>query len=65
MPLRTRTVVAVFSNKGGSGVSTVATNLAVSLRRETGREVALADFDHQSGDVAFMRRSVSTEASIR
>jgi pilus assembly protein CpaE len=49
-----RSVIAVFSNKGGSGVSTIATNLAVSLRHETGREVALADFDHQSGDVAFM-----------
>jgi pilus assembly protein CpaE len=50
----TRSVIAVFSNKGGSGVSTIATNLAVCMRHETGRDVALADFDHQSGDVAFM-----------
>jgi pilus assembly protein CpaE len=49
-----RSVIAVFSNKGGAGVSTVATNLAVGLHRESGREVALADLDHQSGDVAFM-----------
>ena len=47
-----RTVVTVFSNKGGVGVSTIATNLALSLRRQTRREVALADFDYQSGDVA-------------
>jgi len=44
----------VFSNKGGVGVSTLATNLAVSIPRQSGREVALADFDYQSGDVASM-----------
>ncbi len=49
-----RGVITVFSNKGGVGVSTVATNLAVSLKRLTSREVALADFDIQSGDAAFM-----------
>ena len=48
----TRSVVTVFSNKGGTGVSTIATNLAVGFRRLTSREVALADFDYQSGDVA-------------
>jgi len=49
-----RSVITVFSNKGGVGVSTLATNLAVSIRRQSGREVALADFDYQSGDVASM-----------
>jgi pilus assembly protein CpaE len=49
-----RSVITVFCNKGGSGVSTAATNLAISLRRLTNREVALADFDYQSGDAAFM-----------
>lgn len=49
-----KSVIAVFSNKGGTGVSTLATNLAYCLHGETGQEVALADFDHQSGDVAFM-----------
>jgi len=51
-----RRVFTVFSNKGGSGVSTLATNLAVSLKRLTEREVALVDFDYQSGDVAFFLR---------
>lgn len=50
----TRGVITVFCNKGGSGVSTAATNLAISLKRLTNREVALADFDYQSGDAAFM-----------
>src|SRR5262249_30209678 len=49
-----RGVLTVFSNKGGVGVSTVATNLAIGLKRMTGREVALADLDLQSGDAAFM-----------
>lgn len=49
-----RGVITVFSNKGGSGVSTIATNLGISLKRMTGREVALVDFDVHSGDAAFM-----------
>jgi pilus assembly protein CpaE len=49
-----RGVITVFSNKGGAGVSTLATNLAVSLKKLTRREVVVADFDHHSGDAAFM-----------
>ena len=49
-----RSVVTVFSNKGGSGISTIAVNLAMSMRGLTHRDVALADFDYQSGDAAFM-----------
>ena len=41
-------VVAVFSGKGGSGVSFVATNLAASMDRPT----LLADLNLQAGDVA-------------
>jgi pilus assembly protein CpaE len=48
------TVITVFSNKGGLGCSTIATNLALALRDISGREVALADLDQQSGDVAFL-----------
>ena len=47
-------VITVFSNKGGLGCSTIATNLALALRQLSGGEVALADLDHQSGDVAFL-----------
>jgi pilus assembly protein CpaE len=49
-----RGVISVFSNKGGSGITTIAVNLAVSMRTLTHREVAVADFDYQSGDAAFM-----------
>jgi pilus assembly protein CpaE len=48
------TVITVFSNKGGLGCSTIATNLALALKHISGGEVALADLDHQSGDVAFL-----------
>jgi pilus assembly protein CpaE len=48
------TVITVFSNKGGLGCSTIATNLALALKHISGGEVGLADFDHQSGDVAFL-----------
>ena len=47
-------VITVFSNKGGIGCSTIATNLALALRQISNGEVALADLDHQSGDVAFL-----------
>jgi len=49
-----RSTVTVFSSKGGVGVSTVAVNLALALRRRTSRDVAVVDFDNQSGDVASM-----------
>lgn len=49
-----RTILSVFSNKGGTGVSMIATNLALSLRKLTGQEVAMVDFDYHSGDIAFL-----------
>lgn len=48
------TVLAVAGAKGGIGKTTLATNLAVQLRRVTGQEVALIDGDVQFGDVAVM-----------
>jgi len=49
-----RRVFTVFSSKGGQGVSTIATNIALGIRHSARREVALVDYDYQSGDVAFM-----------
>ena len=49
-----RRVFTVFSSKGGQGVSTIATNIALAIRHNARREVALVDYDYQSGDVAFM-----------
>lgn len=47
-------VITVFSTKGGSGKSVVATNLAVAMARRSERPVALIDAHLQFGDVAVM-----------
>jgi len=47
-------VIAVFSPKGGSGRTTIATNLAVALHRETGARVCLVDANLQFGDVGVL-----------
>lgn len=44
-------IYTVFSNKGGIGKTTIATNLAVSLQELTGKRVALIDLNLQLGDV--------------
>ncbi|MEZ5343409.1 MAG: P-loop NTPase [Acidimicrobiales bacterium] len=46
--------IAVFSTKGGSGKSVVATNLAVALARRSDRPVVLIDGHLQFGDVGVM-----------
>lgn len=48
------TVVTVTGAKGGVGKTVVAINLALALRRVTGRSVALLDADTHFGDVATM-----------
>jgi pilus assembly protein CpaE len=45
-------VITVLSPKGGSGKTTVATNLAVGLAGAMGGKVAVVDLDVQFGDVA-------------
>jgi pilus assembly protein CpaE len=40
--------------KGGSGTTTLATNFAVALRRESGGQVALLDFNPNLGDVSLL-----------
>jgi pilus assembly protein CpaE len=47
-------VYSVFSTKGGSGKSVLATSLAVTLARRSALPVALVDADLQFGDVAVM-----------
>lgn len=44
-------LVAVFSPKGGSGTTTIATNLAVALRQMGAGRVVLTDLSLQFGDV--------------
>ena len=47
-------VITVFSPKGGSGKSVIASNLAVSLARRSPKPVVLIDADLQFGDIAVM-----------
>ncbi|HET8777361.1 MAG TPA: response regulator [Candidatus Limnocylindria bacterium] len=47
-------VIAVFSPKGGAGRTTIATNLALALKRETNQRVALIDGNLQFGDVGVL-----------
>lgn len=47
-------VVTVFSAKGGVGRSTVAINLAIALRQQTGKPVALIDGCLLFGDIGVM-----------
>ncbi len=47
-------VVADFSPKGGAGRTTLATNLALALQKETNQRVALVDANLQFGDVGVL-----------
>lgn len=48
----TSKIITVYSNKGGIGKTTIATNLAVELAKTTGDNVALIDLNLQIGDVS-------------
>jgi pilus assembly protein CpaE len=47
-------VIAVFSPKGGAGRTTIATNLALALQKETNGRVCLVDANLQFGDVGVL-----------
>ncbi len=51
-PALRRRVIAVVSPKGGTGKTTIATNLAVGLARRSPKQVLLLDLDLQFGDCA-------------
>ena len=44
-------IISVFSSKGGSGKTFLTTNLATSIARVTGEDVAVVDLDVDMGDV--------------
>jgi pilus assembly protein CpaE len=47
-------ILVFWGAKGGSGVTTLATNFAIALRQETDGAVALLDLHPQLGDVAML-----------
>ena len=55
--------IVVLNPKGGSGKTTVATNLAVCLARD-GRRICLLDLDPQGSSLAWLRRRPEGRASI-
>ena len=54
LPSELGKVISVFSPKGGTGCSTIATNLAVALQMETDAKIVLVDGSLQFGDVAVL-----------
>ena len=47
-------IVTVFAPKGGTGKTSIATNLATSLAKHSGKRTLLLDLDLQFGDAAIM-----------
>jgi len=47
-------IITVFSGKGGVGKSTIAVNLAVAMRKLTGRNMCLLDANLQFGDIGML-----------
>ena len=45
-------IISVFSNKGGIGKTTIATNLAIEIEEITKEPVVIVDFNSQFGDVS-------------
>ena len=45
-------MLVFLGTKGGSGVTTLATNFAIALTRESGKKVAIVDLNLQLGDVS-------------
>ena len=57
-PTREGQILTVFAGKGGSGKSTVASNLAVALAAGGANRVLLVDLDLAFGDIAIMLQLV-------
>lgn len=57
-------IITVFSTKGGVGKTTIALNLAIYIRKLTGKRTVLVDLDLMSGNVGLMA-GISSKISIR
>ena len=57
-------IISVYSNKGGIGKTTLATNLAIELAKTTKEKVALIDLNLQLGDIStFLNLNPSFDVS--
>ena len=56
-------IISVFSNKGGIGKTTIASNLAIEISELTGAPTVIVDFNSQFGDVSTFL-NVSTDFGI-
>ena len=57
-------IISVYSNKGGIGKTTLATNLAIELAKTTKERVALIDLNLQLGDIStFLNLNPSFDVS--
>jgi Flp pilus assembly CpaE family ATPase len=57
-------VIGLIGAKGGVGVTTVACNLAVELRRQTNQTTLLADLDLDAGLVGFLMQAESDHSLL-
>ena len=57
-------IIAVFSPKGGSGCTVIASNLAVALRQVTNKKVALVDGNIVFGDVGVAMNLVAKKTVL-
>jgi pilus assembly protein CpaE len=58
-PERRGKVIGCVSAKGGCGATTTACHVAAELRRQTGQNVLLADFDFRCAAVAFLMKATA------
>jgi pilus assembly protein CpaE len=56
-PERRGRVIGFVSAKGGCGATTAACHVAVDLKRRTGKEVLLAEFDISEGPLSFLMKA--------
>ena len=50
--------IMIFSSKGGTGRSFIATNLSIDIYNQTKKRVVLVDLNYQSGDIALILGAV-------